>query len=63
MRSSTPSSTTATASFLPNQRPADAQRLSASVAIVPDHFPLTKEMGFHFLPDTIQSIKNSLGTS
>lgn len=56
MRSSAPSSTTAIASFLPHQRPADAQRLSESVAVVLDPFHLTREMGFHFLPDTIQSI-------
>lgn len=52
MRSSIPSLTTATASFLPYQRPADVQHLFGSVATVPVPFPHTKEMRFHFLPET-----------
>lgn len=66
MRSSTPSSTTATANFLPHQRPADVQRLLGFVGTVPAPFLLTKEAGFHFLPETTQSTvsfeeNNSLG--
>lgn len=67
MRSSTPSSTTATASFLPHRRPADVRHLSGFVATVPAPFPLSKEMGFRFLQETTRSMisyeeKNSLGT-
>lgn len=66
MRSGSLSSTTATAGFLPRQRSADIWCHSGFVTPVPAPFPLTKETGFHFLPETTRSTisfeeKSSLG--